>query len=243
MTDLARLSEPFSVSQIHWRVGSTTGDKKKGMALAYLDARDVEDRLDKVCGLSGWQSKHIMQSSGPKVQCSIGIKVPILGSGLVEVNVGQFKVDEEWIWKSDGAGETSYEGDKGSFSDAFKRAGVSWGIGRYLYSCPNWWAAIDGKKQFTDPSIKELNSKMDNWLLPGRKARYTEAYNKWRGNVDSMVDAMAASELGYANEMWKEIPESDQASLWLAVDKGGLFDQKTKAVIRSTEFMTARTKK
>ena len=78
--DIARLSEPFLSSQIHWRVGATNikdgklkwGEKPLAIPLAYLDARDVMDRLDKVCGPTGWQSKHEW-AAGNKVQCSIGI--------------------------------------------------------------------------------------------------------------------------------------------------------------------------
>tara|TARA_R110000851_G_scaffold284617_1_gene438177 strand:- start:1290 stop:1529 length:240 start_codon:yes stop_codon:yes gene_type:complete len=42
-------------------------------------------------------------------------------------------MDGEWVWKSDGAGETSIEGEKGGFSDAFKRAAVHFGYARELY--------------------------------------------------------------------------------------------------------------
>lgn len=37
------------------------------------------------------------------------------------------------VTKSDGAGDTQVEGDKGAISDAFKRAAVKFGVGRYLY--------------------------------------------------------------------------------------------------------------
>jgi len=44
------LAKPFPESSIHWRVGSTTKDKDKGIGLAYIDARDVMQRLDDVVG-------------------------------------------------------------------------------------------------------------------------------------------------------------------------------------------------
>jgi hypothetical protein len=47
MTDMYdALSAPFAADEIDWRIGSTNGDKTKGMALAYIDARAVMDRLD-----------------------------------------------------------------------------------------------------------------------------------------------------------------------------------------------------
>lgn len=51
--NLDDLRKPFDPASISWRVGSTTKDKTKGMALAYIDARDVQDRLDAVCGVGG----------------------------------------------------------------------------------------------------------------------------------------------------------------------------------------------
>ena len=86
-----------------------------GRQLAYIDARYVMDVLDEAVGPDNWQTQHRMD--GAKVSCSIGIRI-----------------DGQWIWKSDGAGETDIEGEKGSFSDALKRAAVSWGIARDLYS-------------------------------------------------------------------------------------------------------------
>ena len=43
--NLTALSKPFPGDRISWRVGSTTADKKKGMALAYIDAHLSEPTL------------------------------------------------------------------------------------------------------------------------------------------------------------------------------------------------------
>lgn len=124
MIDFAKLSAPFAPDEVEWRVGSTTGDKKKGMALAYIDSRAVQDRLDAVCGPSGWQCRY--PHVDKKTCCEIGIKI-----------------GDEWVWKADGAGDSDVEAEKGAFSDAFKRAAVKWGIGRYLYDLPSPWVALE----------------------------------------------------------------------------------------------------
>lgn len=130
--DLTKLKEPFPIEKISWRVGATNvkpdgslawGDVPMGIPLAYIDARDVMERLDKVCGPELWQNEYPFKGC-----CRIGI---FLGS--------------EWVWKSNGAGETQVEADKGQYSDAFKRAGVQWGIGRYLYDVPNIWVELEKK--------------------------------------------------------------------------------------------------
>lgn len=126
MTDFAKLAAPFPPAAVSWRIGSTTADKTRGMALAYLDARDVMDRLDEVCGADGWQATY--PHAGQKTVCSIGIL-----SG------------EHWVWKSNGAGDSDIEAEKGALSDAFKRAAVLWGIGRYLYHLKSPWVEIETK--------------------------------------------------------------------------------------------------
>lgn len=138
MIDLKALAAPFPPERISWRVGSTTKDKSKGMALAYIDARDVQDRLDQVCQIDGWQCRYVI--AGTKTVCEIGIRVePSVTCGVVPML--------EWIWKSDGAGDTDFEADKGALSDAFKRAAVRWGIGRYLYDTAAPWVAIEAMGQ------------------------------------------------------------------------------------------------
>lgn len=135
MTDLTKLSAPFPADRVSWRVGSTTQDKARGMALAYIDARDVQDRLDQVCGPDGWQCRY--PHAAQKTVCEIGIRV-----------------GDEWVWKADGAGDTDFEAEKGALSDAFKRAAVRWGIGRYLYDVDAVWVEIEqkGKSYIIKPS-------------------------------------------------------------------------------------------
>lgn len=124
---LHKLKEPFNPDRVSWRVGSTTKDKSKGMALAYIDARDVMQRLDEVCGPENWQCDY--PHAGTKTVCRIGIKI-----------------GDEWVWKANGAGDTDIESEKGALSDAFKRAAVLWGIGQYLYDLDSPWVTLDTKQ-------------------------------------------------------------------------------------------------
>jgi hypothetical protein len=147
MSITEQLKQPFDQKVIHWRVGATNAKKlkckpweaTKGIALAYIDARDVMKRLDDVCG-DGWQAEYPFEGC-----CRIGIKV-----------------GEEWIWRSNGAGETDVEGEKGRYSDAFKRAAVLWGVGRYLYYLPNVWCDLSNGKILNAPALPQ-------WALPKGK--------------------------------------------------------------------------
>ena len=130
--NLADLRKPFPPDRISWRVGSTNSDKSKGMALAYIDARDVMGRLDKVCG-ADWQCEYVPMPNGTCC-CRIGLKI-----------------GGEWIWRSNGAinltdsdkADQREMTEKGSYSDAFKRAAVLFGIGQYLYDLDSPWVAIE----------------------------------------------------------------------------------------------------
>ena len=142
MIDFAKLKAPFDPSLISWRVGAMSKDKTKAIALAYLNARDVMERLDDVCGPQNWQA--LYPHANGKTSCKIGILV----SGQ-----GEFaNMNPEWVFKENGCGDSDIEAEKGAFSDAFKRAAVLWGIGRYLYDVPNIWFEIDEYKKFKNPN-------------------------------------------------------------------------------------------
>ena len=124
MVDLAK---HFPHSEVSWRtqrVFQSFKDKKwYALALAYLSVRQVQDRLTEVMG-HNWQCNHTVY--GSKTVCSLGLKL-----------------NDEWIWRSDGAGDTNFEADKGGISDSLKRAGVAWGIGRYLYDLKNTYVPCE----------------------------------------------------------------------------------------------------
>lgn len=137
---LEQLKRPFPVKSISWRVGATSKDKSKGIALAYIDARDVMARLDDVFGMN-WQCKY--SHADNKTICEISVLI-----------------QGEWITRANGAGDSDIEAEKGAISDAFKRAAVMFGIGRYLYQLPNVWVALDEYKH-----IKEVPA-LPAWATP-----------------------------------------------------------------------------
>lgn len=144
------LERPFPVTALRWRVGATSKDKTTGIALAYVDARDVMRRLDEAVGFENWQCRYSQASN--IIICDIGLR---LGG--------------EWVWRSNGAGETQVEGEKGGCSDAFKRASVLWGCSRYLYSLPNVWIPLAqrGNSTFIPEESKQLLlSRLPAWATP-----------------------------------------------------------------------------
>jgi len=195
---LSMLSLPFEEHEIHWRIGSTnkrsvqfkTNDKNakatKGVPLAYLDARNVMDRLDSVLGAENWQDTYTETPSG-RVLCSL-----------------MLRINGEWITKTDGAGSTNMEGEKGGLSDAFKRAAVKFGIGRYLYSLPNEWVDIDeyGKPK-NDP-------KLPNSHLPKKRINREEM----QASLAALVDGLGNEDSLAVKEVIDELEEAEQFYIW-----------------------------
>jgi hypothetical protein len=118
--NLQQLKDPMP---FQWKVQAFTpkAEKKTGcICVGYIDARDVQDRLDAVVGPENWQCKFSQNKNN--LFCAIGIRI---GPGPAD-----------WVWKEDCGTESDMEAEKGEASDAFKRAAVKWGVGRFLYELP-----------------------------------------------------------------------------------------------------------
>ena len=136
--DLAALAAPFAAADVEWKPGATTRDKKKGLAMAYLTSRAIQDRLDEVCGPAGWRNEFTPGPAGG-VLCGISVRVTYADGTAA------------WVTKWDGADNTDVEAVKGGLSSAMKRAAVLWGIGRYLYGLDAQWVELDAKGRFAQP--------------------------------------------------------------------------------------------
>lgn len=189
---LSDLSAPFPKDAVHWRVQGTPYKSKSNgtysaMALAYIDARDVMDRLDEVCGPENWQDEYTVTPSGLTI-CRIGIQV-----------------SDDWVWKSDGAGETAVEGKKGGISDALKRAAVHWGIGRYLYRLDSPWVRCEvkerGEKVYWKSWIEDPWSKVQS--LPYHAAEKAQGEAAREAELAKAVnDARTAPTLDALQSIW-----------------------------------------
>lgn len=149
-----QLTAPFPPDAVSWRAQSVTRDGNKAMALAYIDARDVMERLDSVVGPANWQDTYAETPKG-RLICTLSLRI-----------------DSEWISKSDGAGDTDVEGDKGAISDSLKRAAVKWGIGRYLYDVKSPWAECEsaeynGKRKWKSWTSNGLRTLQQALPRPG----------------------------------------------------------------------------
>lgn len=122
---IQELSRPFPASAISWRAGAVTRDKKRAQALPYAEPRVYEDRLNAVCPAL-W-SVTFRPWGDARIICDLTI------GSLTRSSTGE---ENEGF-----APGTAAE------AQAFKRACVKFGLGRYLYDLPVVWVEYDAEKQ------------------------------------------------------------------------------------------------
>ena len=121
----AQLSAPFPEDEIHWRVQNARVNgqgEPQIKVVPYLDAKQVEQRLDDALTVARWKVTYQQIEGGFLATIGVFFGDPV-----------------GWVYRTDGAEETNIESTKGGISDAFKRAAVKFGVGRYLYVPAQRW--------------------------------------------------------------------------------------------------------
>jgi hypothetical protein len=108
----AALAAPFEPEEIKVR-------SQAGRSLPYITSRTIMNRLDDVLGPSNWWDDY--QPLEHSVICRLTVRLPD-GTVLTKCDAGGYA----------GMADPG-DDDKSGFADAFKRAAVKFGVGRYLY--------------------------------------------------------------------------------------------------------------
>ena len=119
MTEVRAIPRLLEADEIETRV-SRYIEGEGASLLLYKTARVDMDILDETYGAAAWQNKYL-EIKGV-LYCGIAV---------------------DGVWKWDCGVESNSSAEKGEASDAFKRAGFRWGIGRELYSAPFIWIPED----------------------------------------------------------------------------------------------------
>jgi hypothetical protein len=121
---LAALCAPFPPEVVELKPGAIAEEKKRALALAYVDARHYQARLDAVVGPDEWQV--VYRPWGERaVICGLTVL------GVTREDVGEAE-------KGDPNQATS------AAMQAFKRACAAFGLGRYLYTdLPHMWVEAE----------------------------------------------------------------------------------------------------
>lgn len=188
---------PLRADEIECRIGTIS---EKGLSLLlYKDARADMRILDETFGCFGWKRTH--QSIDGNLYCT------------VELWDGE---KQEWIAKQD-VGTVSYtEKEKGQASDSFKRACVSVGIGRELYSAPFIWI----------PAQKcHVQRKNDKWICYDKFAVTDISYNENREMTGLTIVNQDTGEVVYSmfpKNPQKAIQNSQFNDFYRELDRTGV---------------------
>ena len=150
---MSALQKLLDVTEIDFRVGRSgikgTGANAQawGTLLAYKDSRVDMRRLDEATG-GMWSNSYHRDTKGV-LQCEISIYL-----------------NGQWVSKVSNGMPSQFEGEKGEYSDAFKRAAFMWGIGRELYDLPELFFFFNNDEVRSDGNkVKPTyNFKPNEWI-------------------------------------------------------------------------------
>jgi len=171
----ARLAEPFAPSVVEWVVSATSQGKDghRGLMAAYADPRAYLDRLNQLFTPGGWTQDYSFQVVGNVERKGREGKVSVCAKVMVCCRVTIFGVGTH-----SGTGEHWADDENavtGGDAQAFKRACVCFGLGRYLYDVPQVWVDLD---EFKRPKwLPDLPA----WALPGGVSGKTTPHGKTGG--------------------------------------------------------------
>jgi hypothetical protein len=127
---LARLSQPFPIADVKWRVTNKTPDGKKGCVAAYADPRAYTARLNEVFTPAGWAFELSSETTVGLTRMRAGKCVPT-GKVTIIATLNIFGIGKKAstgeMWADDDNAVTRAE------AQAKKRAASMFGLGEYFY--------------------------------------------------------------------------------------------------------------
>jgi hypothetical protein len=159
---LAELAQPFDPAAVEFKAGATTQDKARALALAYVDSRVYQARLDAVA--PDWRNEYTREYAGERVIVTCALTV----AGVTRQAIGESLQANA---RHDGSTVIEENAATSAEAQAFKRACSAFGLGRYLYSVPQVWAEYDAqRRQFTPAALHTLREML-------RTGKYEPAAN------------------------------------------------------------------
>ncbi len=206
---LEQLRKPFPASKISFKCQTKPSEKGNSLVVAYIDARDVMERLDDVVG-PDWSDRYEKAGTAKGLVCYLTV------CGVTRADVGDEDNENEPV--------------KSAYSDAFKRAAVKFGVGRFLYDLPKMWAkARPAGKSFIleDGEIDRLRREVDNFLAGKRPASTASSPASGRATKSAAKPASPSRPSTSAKEL--DSPDNlrkRHSDLWIQCSKAGLLNSK-----------------
>ena len=158
---LDRLSQPFAISDVKWRVTQKTQDGKKGCVAPYADPRAYTARLNEVFSPAGWAFELSSETTVGLTRMRAGKCVPT-GKVTIIATLDLFGIGKKAstgeMWADDDNAVTRAE------AQAKKRAASMFGLGEYFYRFKDLgsvlWVPLDDRGNPT--KLPDL----PGWALP-----------------------------------------------------------------------------
>ena len=243
---LAKLAEPFTDDQVSWLPTATLkegkGDDRKPkrdadgyvtcLAVPYVDARDVAERLDRVVG-GDWSFTWTPVTEGSSVKAAVVCGM-LTVCGVNRSDAGEYKAGGDMeAWKA-------------AVSDALKRAAVLFGVARYLYRMDGGWFKYDDKrnrwlepphaKGVEAPRTPSTQAPQQRTSKPAEAPKATMTLPTVQMRMDTQKPAKGTREynllLDLQNHIFGRI-KAEATSTTLAVDR-----QKTYSAIKTAWGIT-----
>ena len=170
--ELKKLSDPEFYKSIgiekKWRVQRIVNGT--AFCVVYVDARDVQNLLDSVCGSENWCNN------------------PLSIDGRLHMQIGINIEGEGWVFKSDVGTETNVEKEKGQASDALKRAAVMWGCFRENYTTGMLPLTVRGKTPLSkNGTLLDTPEKLSSYCnnLNTGVGRCVQLYTEFKPQFDA----------------------------------------------------------
>ncbi len=199
---LEQLRKPFPASKISFKCQTKPNEKGNSLVVAYIDARDVMERLDEVAG-PDWSDRYEKAGTAKGLVCYLTV------CGVTRADVGDDDNENEAV--------------KSAYSDAFKRAAVKFGVGRFLYDLPKMWGKAKpmGKSFILEDGELERLRRMVDEALSSRKPASPPASS---GAPRTSVRSGAPAKVAPVKHMLDEAAElrKRHSELWSQCSKLGL---------------------
>ncbi len=181
MAELAKVLEflaaAFPPEEVDFKVQSFSKDRKRGLAVPYVDARTVQSRLDEAVRaglLRDWEpSFRILEARPPE-----GEKEAYYAVECVLTLRGQ---EGEYRRADVGEGDSL----KAAYSDALKRAAVHFGVARYLYGTAKEWVDLKEGGAIPEEAVRRLRARLGG----GKPGQGQEAKPQPQGEEDRLKRA------------------------------------------------------
>lgn len=146
------LRKPFDPELIKWKIQTNPKEgQDKAIVVAFIDSRDVTERLDLVTG-GDWSSEFSLPQVNAGAQFSLECALTVCG--VTRRDVGTVPAPRQ-----------NEDSTKDLYSDALKRAAVQFGVGSHVYRFPK----VKAKVQASGKSFYLTFRAVDELLMLNRQ--------------------------------------------------------------------------